>query len=234
MSSVGFIILRHVRDENTNRYWIHSYHCVRRFYPQAPILIIDDNSVQTFLTDIPLYNTTLLQSEYPGRGELLPYYYYLSNKLFDVAVILHDSVFVNSCEMDFNVTTYRMLWDFEHHWDQVEDETRLIQSLNNHAELLAFHQDKTKWKGCFGCMSVIRHDFLVSLHAKYDFSKLLDGVLTRHNRCSFERVIACMLQKEGVTDSMFGNIHAYGLGCPTFGDIHRYLDFPMIKCFTGR
>jgi hypothetical protein len=47
-------------------------------------------------------------------------------------------------------------------------------------------------------------------------------------------VIACMLQKEGVTDSLFGNIHAYGLGYLPFSEIGHFLHLPMIKCFTGR
>jgi hypothetical protein len=234
MSTAGFIILRHVKDETTNRYWIHSYFCVRRFYPEAPILLIDDNSHEAFVTDIPLYKTTLVKSEYPGRGELLPYYYYLTNKLFDVAVIIHDSVFVNSSRINFSVDTYRMLWEFEHHWDQVEDETRLIKSLNNHGELLEFHRDKSKWKGCFGSMSVIRHDFLVRLNEKYDLSKLLECVLTRYNRCSLERVIACILQKEGKPPSLFGDIHKYSVWGFPFSDIKKYRRLPMIKCWTGR
>lgn len=234
MSSAGFIILRHVKDETTNRYWIHSYFSVRRFYPHAPILIIDDNSNESFLTEIPLYKTTIVKSEYPGRGELLPYYYYLTNKLFDVAVIIHDSVFINSSQIDFRVKTYRMLWEFEHKWDQVKDETRLIQALDNHSDLLQFHEEKEKWKGCFGCMTVIRHDFLVYLNSKYDFSKLLDEVLTRFNRCSFERVIACILQKEGRTPSLFGDIHKYCNCGLSFHQIKKYRHLPVIKCWTGR
>jgi hypothetical protein len=234
MSSAGFIILRHVKDDATNRYWIHSYYCVRCFYPETPILIIDDNSLETYVTDIPLYKTTIVKSEFPGRGELLPYYYYLTNKLFDVAVIIHDSVFLNSAQIDFSVSTYRILWEFEHHWDQVEDETSLIERLDNHSELLQFHKDKTKWKGCFGSMSVIRHDFLVMLNEKYDLSKLLDGVLTRYNRCSLERVMACILQKEGRTDSLFGDIHKYGAWGLPFSEIRHFRHLPMIKCFTGR
>ncbi len=42
--SYGFIILRHVNNELTNQYWIKSIHCIRQFYPENHILIIDDNS----------------------------------------------------------------------------------------------------------------------------------------------------------------------------------------------
>jgi hypothetical protein len=207
MTETGFIILRHVNNEETNKYWIHCYNCIRKYYPENKILIIDDNSNIDYVSIIDLYNTTIIHSEYPTRGELLPYYYYLNNKIFDSAVIIHNSVFINSY-IDFSVDNYKILWEFEHIWDQIEDETRMIQSLNN-VELLAFYENKDLWKGCFGCMTVITHDFLTSINDKYDISKLLDCVLTRYNRSSFERVLACLLQKNGEKQTLFGNIHEY-------------------------
>ena len=98
--SVGFIILRHVNNTHTNQYWIYSYNCIRILYPENDILIIDDNSNYEYITNITLYKTTIINSEFPKRGELLPYYYYLNNKLFDIAVIIHDSVFITK-KIDF-------------------------------------------------------------------------------------------------------------------------------------
>ena len=72
-----------------------------------------------------------------------------------------------------------------------------------------FYENKHLWKGCFGCMSVITHDYLTFINSKYKISILLDYVLDRYNRCSFERVIACILQKEQVNASLLGNIHKY-------------------------
>ena len=123
------------------------------------------------------------------------YYYYLHNKLFDTAVIIHDSVIVNTY-IDMRVEKYKFLWEFEHYWDQIEDERRMINIFND-LELNTFYENKDLWKGCFGCMTIITHDYLIYINNKYDISKLLDCVLNRYNRCSFERVIACLLQKEG-------------------------------------
>ena len=232
MNQTGFIILRHVNNEITNNYWKLSYDCIRKYYPEHQVLIIDDNSNKEYLTEHPLYKTTIINSEYPGRGELLPYYYYLHNKLFDSAVIIHDSVFINTY-IDLSVNKYKILWDFEHHWDQIEDETNMI-NLFNDKELLTFYENKNLWKGCFGCMSIITHDYLTYINNKYDISKLLDVVLTRYNRCSFERVIACLLQKNEKNESLLGNIHAY---CPvghSFNEIHYYTHLPIIKVWTGR
>jgi hypothetical protein len=232
MNDLGFIILRHVNNELTNNYWIHCYNCIRKYHPENLILIIDDNSNYNYITNITLYKTTVINSEYPGRGELLPYYYYLHNKLFETALIIHDSVFINK-SIDWNVSDYKILWDFRHYWDQIEDETNMIKLFNDE-ELINFHENKNLWKGCFGCMSVIKHDYLSFINDKYDISKLLKCVLTRYNRCSFERVIACLLQKHKVNQSLFGDIHAY---CPwgiNFNNKNEYSHLPLIKIWTGR
>jgi len=100
--------------------------------------------------------------------------------------------------------------------------------------LTKFYEDKHLWKGCFGGMSIITHDYLNHINTKYDISKLLNYVLTRYNRCSFERVIACLLQKEWKKETLLGNIHQY---CPwdiSFYEMNTYMHLPMIKCWTGR
>lgn len=231
MTDIGFIILRHVSNELTNKYWIECYKHIRLYYPENKIIIIDDNSDYKFIKDVELYKTRIIKSEYPKRGELLPYYYYLHNKDFDTAVIIHDSVFINK-KIDLSVNNYKMLWSFEHHWDEIEDETKMI-NLFNDVELKNFYENKSLWKGCFGSMSIITHDYLVFINNKYDISKLLGYVKTRFNRCSFERVIACLLQKNHVNETLLGDIHKY---CPwgiIFDDKDKY-NLPFIKVWTGR
>lgn len=232
MSTFGFIVLRHVNNELTNKYWTHCYDCIRKYYPENDILIIDDNSNYQFITDKELYKTTIINSEYPGRGELLPYYYYLHNKLFDTAIIIHDSVYINKY-IDLSVDKYKLLWEFEHPCDQIIDETKMIKLFDNE-ELLRFYENKNLWKGCFGGMSIITHDYLLFINNKYDISKLFDCIKTRYNRCSFERVIACLLQINGKKETLLGNIHEY---CPwgiTFDEKENFAHLPLIKVWTGR
>jgi hypothetical protein len=234
----GFIILRHVNSPLTNNYWNICYDCIRKYYPENLIMIIDDNSDYKYITERTLYKTTIINSEYPGRGELLPYYYYLHNKSFDTAVIIHDSVFFNRL-IDLNVNTYKIIWEFEHIADQIEDETRMINVFND-KDLLNFYQNKHLWKGCFGGMTIIKHDYLKEINNKYDISKLLNCVLNRYNRCSFERVIACLLQINEKNKSLLGNIHRYCKWGITFYHVYRYRyrpryrNLPLIKVWTGR
>lgn len=245
MTTYGFIILRHVNNELTNKYWITCVNSVRQYYPENIILIIDDNSDYNYITNEPLYNTIVINSEYPKRGELLPYYYYVHNKLFDVAIIIHDSIVINKhldmgVDLDMSVENsslngfkYKFLWEFEHHWDQIEDETRMIEVFND-SELKEFYNNKQLWKGCFGGMAIITHEFLSQVNNKYNFGKLIPLVLNRHNRCSFERVIACLLQKEGTQQTMLGNIHKYCKWEIKFNEIDNYTHLPLIKYWTGR
>ena len=226
-------MLRHVDSAITNSYWIKCYNSIRKWYPENSILIIDDSSNSKFVTNEELYKTTIINSEFPKRGELLPYYYYLQNKLFDTAVIIHDSVFIQK-KIKFEVDKYRILWTFNLHTsDQIDDETIMINLFNND-KLCKFYKNKKLWNGCFGGMSIITHDYLMYINNKYNISKLLDVVLTRYNRCSFERVIACILQIENTTESLLGDIGKY---CPwgiTLNDINKYSDLPLLKVWTGR
>lgn len=226
-SDIGFIILRNVDTIDRNKYWIRCYNCIRKFYPENKILIIDDNSKSKLIRKKKLYNTIIIKSKYPKRGELLPYFYYLKNKLFDKAIILHDSVFINK-KLNLKFKKYKFLWEFEHTWDQIKDETKMIKKFNN-KKLYNFYKNKKLWKGCFGCICMIEYDYLKFINNKYKISKLLNLVLTRYNRGSFERVLACLLQMHHKKKTLFGNIHKY---CPwglKFKDIKKYSNLPVTK-----
>jgi hypothetical protein len=75
----GFIIVRHVNSEKTNKYWIEAYSLIRKYYNNK-IVIIDDNSDYNFVNYnseyIDIINCEFIKSEYNCRGEILGYYYY--------------------------------------------------------------------------------------------------------------------------------------------------------------
>jgi hypothetical protein len=231
---IGFIILRYVTNEKINLYWIKCYDSIRKYYPHNPILIIDDNSDYKYITSKNLYNTTVIKSEYPRRGELLPYYYYLKNKLFDIAVIIHDSVFINKY-IDFSVDNFKIIWDFSHNWDQPDDELKMIKLFNDQ-QLINFYNNKTLWRGCFGGMSIIKHSYLSHINDKYNISLLLDVVLNRYNRMSFERIIAVLLQINSKSKNtiLLGDITKYCKWGLDFKNKEKNNNLPIIKVWTGR
>ena len=56
---IGFIILRHVNNVQTNNYWNHCYNCIRKYYPEFLILIIDDNSNNEYIKEQLPFQKTL-------------------------------------------------------------------------------------------------------------------------------------------------------------------------------
>ena len=70
--------------------------------------------------------------------------------------------------------------------------------------------DSKKWDGCFGVMSVIRHEFLRKIVDKYNLFNIINDITCRDHRCSFERVFAvlCYAEKDN-SISYFGDIHKF-------------------------
>jgi hypothetical protein len=253
MASYGFIITRHVNSEKTNKYWNHAVRSIRRFYPFRKIVIIDDNSNQGFVkADFNYKNIQIVQSEYPGRGELLPYYYFYKNKYFDNAIILHDSVFFHK-RINFEKFSKINVLPFWH-FDLNEDMgncARLARYLDNsdaiqfkvaaeNESMFAFKPSDI-WHGCFGVQSYINHDFLSKIKIKYNLFQLLNGVLTRADRCSLERVMGIIFHAEAPMlykrPSLFGTIfddQQWGYSFESYCTQYKRLRKPLIKVWTGR
>lgn len=241
-NSFGFIVIRHVNNALTDKYWKLSYHCIRKYHPDTEIVIIDDNSNYTFVDvhfETTLHNTTIIKSAYQQRGEMLPYLYLSEKRFFDIAVILQDSVFLNK-NIDLNLNpneNYKFIWEFEHDWDDDHTEITLLSHLTNNAGLIELYRNKTKWKGCFGSMSVVRLSFLQKVHTNHNITNLIPHITCRAKRSCFERIIACVLQHNDTNQfrgSLLGNIHKY---CPWGVHWHQrkyFSHLPIIKVWTGR
>ena len=236
-SELGFIILRHVNSKYTEQYWKHCYKSIRKYYTKENILIIDDNSNYKFIDEEyekTLANTKIIKSEYTGRGELLPYIYFLKNKHCDMAMILHDSCFINK-KICFTTNSYCKLWDFKHNWNNPKKEKKLLLRLNNNTDLLKIYNNRARWTGCFGAMAIINYNYLDSLNNKYNLNNLIDGIRNRSERMNFERVIAIILQS-GINKNnvLCGNIHKYCKWGLLFNEINTVKHLPFIKVWTGR
>jgi hypothetical protein len=237
--SLGFIILRCVQNKTTDQYWVEAYTSLRKFYPLNKIIIIDDNSKSEFVSEIELQNTKVIDSEYKGRGELLPYIYFLRNPIFDKAVIIHDSVFFQK-KIDFDNYINLPLFSFGSLIENREKELFLISKLNNKQALIDRY-NKGTWSGCFGVMSVIDIKFLEFVDNKYSLENLLEHVTCRQDRMALERVFGVIFSNEKKNNnSVFGNIFRY---CKWGYSYSSYLTqrgmpylsyFPVIKIWTGR
>jgi len=240
---LGFMITRHVNSEQTNSLWIESYNSIRKFYPDNIIMIIDDNSDINFIKipeNLGLINCFVIQSEFPQRGEILALYYFNKYKLFDKAVIVHDSVFFQS-KVDFNsIEDIKFLWYFYHDWDDTINEKQILKTLHPSTTLLDMYEEKESWYGCFGAQCVISREFLSKLVKKYNIFDLLSSIRTRSDRMAFERIfgLICCHEKPDFYDdcSLFGNIMTYCKWNYTFKEYKEkpFSGLPIIKVWTGR
>jgi len=205
-NSYGFIITRHVSKESSNKIWLSCISNIRKYYPDTPIVIIDDNSNYEFISypDNFLNNCIVIDSEFKGSGELLPYYYFYHNNWFKKAIYIHDSVFINGKIDISNVDKVKFLWEFNSTEISTEEESterpyveKYLRYLNYSNELLDLY-NTNDWVGCYGVMSVIDHEYVKHLADKYNLFILLDHVKSRIGRISIERILGllCFHDKE--------------------------------------
>lgn len=257
----GFIITRHVNSETTNKYWNFCIQSIRRVYPLKKIVVIDDNSKKEFLNaEFEYKNVEYVKSEFPGRGELLPYYYFYKNNYFDNAVIIHDSVFMQK-RINFELLIEKQvkvmpLWHFFcEKKESFRDTIGMMSTLtNNYFIMTLFNTDKTYevigrnndyvWAGCFGVQSFINRNFLIGLKNKYNLFILLNYVTERKYRCCLERIMGVIFYEEYLKyvkqHSLLGNIKAYCEWGYTYKEHCENLrnkkipNLPVVKVWSGR
>lgn len=220
----GFIITRHVNSEKTNKYWNQSVKLIRTYYPNNKIIIIDDNSIQDFVkSDYNYTNLEIIKSEYPKRGELLPYIYYLKYRWFDHAIILHDSVFIHK-KINFENIHSPVLPLWHHSYDKenlgnliriasyLKNFTAIKQKLlGNEPNILGMNKEKINL--CFGVQSFISLKFLTHIEKKYNISNLINAIHCRKDRCGLERIMGLIFCLESRNLSKIGSL---------FGDIFNH------------
>ena len=249
----GFIITRHVNSELTNKYWNNNVKQLRKLYPFRKIIIIDDNSNYNYVKpEFNYENIEIIQSEFNGRGELLPYYYFLKYKFFKNAVIIHDSVFIHK-RVNFeklNGINVMPLWHFNSDQENILNTKRIIKHLKNyqniesklsHEQIIGMPRDK--WYGCFGVQSYINLNFLENVERKYGITGLIQSVNCRADRCCLERIFGCIFFTEYQImlkrKSLLGDIMKYYKWGYTYDEYTRDLKkgivvAPIIKVWTGR
>jgi hypothetical protein len=256
LNSYGFIITRHVNSEKTNNYWNRCIKLIRTFYPHRKIVVIDDNSNQDFVkAEFEYKNVIYEKSEYLGRGELLPYIYFLKNNYFDNAIIIHDSVFFHKRVNFEKLIGLDVLpfWHFNADKENFINTLKISSVLKNNYEL---HQkisltemnilglNKDSWFGCFGVQSFINRNFLIYINNKYNLTNLLHVIKNRSDRCCLERLFGIIFLSEKKSNyknkSLFGKIHNYqkfGYSYDEYiNDINNNKRIPqyIVKVWSGR
>jgi len=223
------------------------------FYPRRIIVVIDDNSKQEYVkADRDYENVIYIASIFPGRGELLPFYYFYTYPFFEKAIFLHDSVFFQK-----KIPFHKMVAPVMPLWHFVEDigenfartqqllhmlKHRDVYHISNQDDMIDTMKQKREWYGCFGVQCVIYHSFLVSLQKKYDLFRLLPVIQTRSDRCCLERILGILFFKECPRllhcPSLLGSIRKYmkwGFSIEDYErNRYRHSSLPLVKVWTGR
>lgn len=212
----GFIMIRYVKCSNTNQSWIRCYESIRKFYDE-PIIIIDDNSNMNYVSEHPIINCKIIASEFPRRGELLPYYYYIKYNFFKRAVVIHDSMEIvkyYNYNIIENYANFSRLFSFEpssYNVDITHFE-KMCGYINHGESVYQYHlTNMHKLNGCFGVCYVIDYAFLIHVNNKYNISNLVNYIDTRKKRQCLERFLSCLFEFENTCKTridLFGSIFA--------------------------
>ena len=206
--SYVFVILRNIQKTSDNDLWLSAYQSIRQYYTNQIIIIDDNSTLNTF--NGKLVNTEIIQSEYNGAGEILPYYYFLKEKWADTMIFLHDSMVLHRLftddELDHDVVLH---WHFnEKDKAIVKKSVALLSYLTKSTEIEEYALNGS-WNGVFGGASIIDLSVVEMLEEKYKITNLVNFIRTRKQRQLVERVLGILLSYEKNVTSNFGDILKY-------------------------
>jgi len=254
---IGFIVTRHVNKQESNKVWIQCVKQIRKFYPDYPIVILDDNSNQEFVSVdeeaedfMDNVHVHFVEPEHYKSAELLPYYYNYVNKWFDTMIFIQDSIFMNSYYDFRTVDKVKFIAYYDEEKtkfkkiqpDYNENIRNILLFLDNHEPLIEY-SDKNTWQLCWGMMSVIQYPFLKHINEKYNFKNLLYKIKSHDVRIWCERVLGvifCFEVPSLETDpSVFGNCSnitdaGYNYNSFISGILPDSYDIPILKVSLNR
>ena len=228
----GFVLLRYVCSVETDNMWKECYNSIRKFYNNK-IVIIDDNSNPLYLTEILTVNTVIINSEYPRRGEFLPYYYYIKNKFFDRMVVIHDSMVFKSYYNFNTINRYKnfsRLFSFGNssYKSDIGYFKEMSKYLKNGNILNQYHMNNiNRMIGCFGICYVIDYNYIVEIEKKYNISNMIKYIDTRPKRQTLERLLSCLFEMDRYNSN-------FTTPNDIFGDIFSNNNSIIMKRFFGR
>jgi len=208
----GFIFTRCVKQKEDNQIWINCYNSIRKYYKEK-ILIITDGSNKDIIDNIPLENVELVDSDFLGAGEILPYYYFHKLKPFNKAICMQDSMwFVKKFDFEkYDLKDVIMLWNFTSNnssFRHFPDKELELATITGNQDVIDMY-NTNNWIGSWGGCSFITLDFLNKLEDNYHFLQFVN-ILSKERsyRHSFERIfgVICTLLSTTLKDkpSLFG------------------------------
>ena len=221
--SFGFLIPTHVCTLDSFKTFTECIQSLQRLYPTTPKLLFynKETSVDISQLDFIANDPTirLITTRY-CEGELNVYKHYYEEKYFDMAILLHDSfVLKKQFEGLEAIQDINYIWNFTNHrvhWHIIEEpktEYNIENNIRTHDDLILHNVNtsfdhtsdfynyfittyprKQEWVGCYGSLSIIRHDFLKKVVERTNLFALIPNIKDKRDRITLESIITLAFQ----------------------------------------
>lgn len=209
MVDYGFIIPTCIKKKQHLLTLIKCIDSLQKFHSNEKIVIIIDHAstiknIESYIN----YQNIIFENDpnLKSPADMLFFYYFLKNKYFNTAIIIQDSMFVQSKfnENDIEkIKNIKYMWHFTNHrkqWVKIKEPTSEYNTNNNiitHDDLINHYidkyknifcdsynyikktyNDKNKWSGSLGCCCIINIDFLKKVQ---NDTRIIDVMLQMKN-----------------------------------------------------
>ena len=205
----GFIIPSYVNTPYAYHRLKSCIDSIRKHYPLTQIIVIDDDSTIN-ISELMTMDSKLIveKSLIKKGGEINPYYHFYNTKYFDVAIVIQDSTIIKTLiPVDLSTINVKFFYYFTNHnprWNNNFEKVfnnfyNNLSDLDKREKLKTFSNNRNKWLGCVGVMSVISHDYLVKMNNKTNFIEMCKYVKNRTDRMVMENIFAvCCFYTGGI------------------------------------
>lgn len=218
----GFLIPTFVTDERSLSVFYQCLVRLQEFHPTVPKLLFVDStkSIDLLQFDFVSKDRTIqiISTRYcDGEMNVLKHFY--ETKYFDVGILLHDSFLLKQPLTNIeNISDVNFIWYFTNHrvhWHIIEEpisDYNAQHKIRTHDDLILhlakrsyegsdfytwlqeIYWQKEKWIGCFGPVTILRHDFLRTLQEKTGFLQCIPHLKDKRDRMCMETLYALACQ----------------------------------------
>jgi hypothetical protein len=192
---VGFYVAACIRTAVHRTTCVDCVASIRHFHPHAPIIVVMDPSSSPFETFelepvLKTLGATVDRYAQPVAADMMMQMLFLRNRPFERAIFLQDSMrLIRAFDIDecAKVNTIRYLWHFLNHrsdWSHTLEPphlsppgvvthddlimycaTHFIANSEFQSKFPSLYWNKGEWVGCFGCLSILNHQFAEKMEA---------------------------------------------------------------------
>jgi hypothetical protein len=219
----GFLIPTHVSTQQSYDTFCESVQSLQSLYPTIPKVFFYNKDTSFDISQLDFIqrdpSIRLVTKRY-CEGEMNVYKHFYEEHYFDLGILLHDSfVLKKPFENLETIKDINYIWYFTNHrlhWHTILEEKteyNIKHNIITHDDLILHlvkqsydpshefykyfvetYPKKEEWVGCYGSLSIIRHDFLREVQEKTQFFNILPNIKDKRDRIAMESFLALVFQ----------------------------------------